>query len=103
MEKEFEIAMIEKPGDSGLTKSEVMDLHDMLSFPEAFPIEIDDVNGNSFAMGFITPLAAEELSYAYDQESALGQYIASILDDANKESEDCTYTFNGLRIWMGRK
>ena len=98
----FEIALIEKPGCEGLSKSEVMDLHDMLSRPEAFPIEISDVNGNSSAMGFITPQAAEELQYEYDQNSELGQFIASILDDMSKESENGEYAFKDLRIWMSR-
>ncbi len=99
----FEVALIEKPGCEGLTKSEVMDLHDMLSRPEAFPIEIGDVNGNSSAMGFITPQAAEELQYEYGQDSELGQFISSILNDVDKESEDGTYIFKELRIWMNRE
>lgn len=70
--------------------------------PEAFPVEIGDINGNSYAMGFITPHAAEELQYEYGQDSELGQFISLILDDMNKESEDGTYIFNNLRIWMNR-
>lgn len=96
------MALIEKPGCEGLTKSEVMDLYDMLSRPEAFPVEIGDINGNSAAMGFITPQAAEELDYMYGRDSELGQFISSILDDMNNESEDCTYVFKDLRIWMSR-
>ena len=98
----YEVVLIEKPGCEGLTKSEVMDLYDMLSRPEAFPIEIGDVNGNSAAMGFITPQAAEELDYMYGQDSEFGQFISSILDDMNRESDDCTYIFKDLRIWMSR-
>ncbi len=98
----FEIALIEKPGCEGLTRMEVLDLHDMLSGPEAFPIEIGDVNGNSSAMGFMTPQAAEVLQYEYGQGSELGQFISSILDDMDKESEDGTYVFKDLRIWMSR-
>lgn len=103
MEKYYDIVLLEKPGNAGLIKTDVIDLMDMLNSLEGFPLEIGDINGNSSAMGFITPQAAEKLSYVYDQESELGQYIASILDDMNKESEDCTYTFNGLRIWMSRE
>lgn len=102
MEKYYDIVLLEKPGNAGLIKTDVIDLMDMLNSLEGFPLEIGDINGNSSAMGFITPQAAEKLSYVYDQESELGQYIASILDDMNKESEDCIYTFNGLRIWMSR-
>lgn len=98
----FELALIEKPGCKGLTKAEVMDLYDMLSQPEAYPVEIGDVDGNIAAIGFITPQAAEELQYEYGQDSELGQFISSILDDMEKESEDGTYLFKNLRIWMSR-
>ena len=98
----FEVALIEKPGCEGLTKSEVMDLYDMLSQSEAFPVEIGDVNGNSAAMGFITPQAAEELDYMYGQDSELGEFISSILDDMHNESDDCIYSFKNLKIWMSR-
>ncbi len=99
----FEIVLLEKPGSRGLTRSETTDLHDMLSMNEAFPIEIGDINGNSTAMGFITPDAAEKLQYEYGQESDLGQFVASILDDMGKESEDGTYVFKDLRIWLNRE
>ena len=72
----FEIALIEKPGCDGLTKADIMDLYDLLSQSEAFPVEIGDINGNSAAMGFITPQAAEELQYEYDQNSELGNSTA---------------------------
>ena len=98
----FEIALIEKPGIEGLTRSEVMDLMDMLSRPEGLPIDICDTNGNSSAMGFITPQAAEELEWEYDQNSDLGSFISDILDDMDKESEDGTYVYNDLRIWLNR-
>ena len=75
----------------------------MLSGLEAYPLEIGDVNGNSTAMGFITPEAAEKLDYEYDQKSELGLFISSILDDMDKESEDGTYVFKDLRIWMSRE
>jgi len=58
---------------------------------------------NSSAMGFITPQAAEELQYEYGQDSELGQFISSILDDTDKESEDGTYVFKDLRIWMSKE
>ena len=99
----FEIVLLEKPGSRGLTRSETTALHDMLSMNEAFPIEIGDINGNSTAMGFITPDAAEKLQYEYDQDSDLGQFVASILDDMDKESEDGTYVFKDLRIWLNRE
>ena len=98
----YEIALIEKPGNEGLTRNEMLDLFDMLSRPEAYPIEIGDINGNSTAIGFITPQAAEELQQEYGQDSELGRFISSILNDIDKESEDGTYTFKDLRIWLTR-
>ena len=103
MDTFFEITLIEKPGLAGLTRAEVNDLHDMLSSLEAYPIEIGDINGNSSAMGFITPKAAEKLEYEYDQNSDLGKFISAILDDMDKESENGQYEFNGLRIYMSRE
>jgi hypothetical protein len=79
-----------------------MDLHDMLSGLEGYPLEIGDINGNSTAMGFITPEAAEKLQFEYGQESELGRFISSILDDMNKESEDGVYEFRGIRIYLSR-
>lgn len=98
----YEIVLLEKPGEAGLTLKEVMDLHDKLSRPEGYPFEIGDINGNSTAMGFITPQAAEELEFEYGQDSELGVFISSILGDMEKESEDGTYVFKDLRIWLNR-
>lgn len=102
MEKYYDVTLIEKPGNAGLIRNEVIDLMDMLNSLEGFPLEIGDINGNSSAMGFITPTAAEKLQYEYGQDSELGQFISSILDDMNKESEDGTYEFQGLKVWMSR-
>lgn len=98
----FDVVLIEKPGTEGLTKSNVVDLFDMLKETEAYPIEIGDVNGNSSAMGFITPQAAEKLQYEYDQDSELGQFISSILNDMNKEADNGVYKFKDLNIWLNR-
>ncbi len=99
---EFDIALIEMPGNAGLSKADMMDLYDLLADTSAFPIEIGDINGNSSAMGLITPEAAEKLQYEYDQQSALGTFISGILDDMEKETEDGRYEFNGLNIWLTR-
>lgn len=103
MEKYYDLVLIEKPGNEGLIKTEVIDLMDMLNSLEGFPLEIGDINGNSSAMGFITPTAAEKLQFEYDQDSELGRFISSILDDMDKESEDGTYVFKDLRIYMSRE
>ena len=52
-------------------------------------------------MGFICPECAELLDYDYEG-SGLNDFIATILDDMEKESEDCQYEFKGIRIWLSR-
>lgn len=98
----YDIVLIEKPGCEGLTIKDVVSLYDKLSEEEGFPVEIGDINGNSTAMGFITPSAADKLEEEYGQESELGSFISSILDDMDKESEDGTYSFKDLKVWIGR-
>ena len=98
----YDVVLIEKPGEDGLTKTNVMDLYDMLNGEEAYPLEIGDRNGSSTAMGFISAPAAESLQYEYDQNSGLASYISLILDDIGKESEDCSYEYQGLSIWLSR-
>lgn len=98
---EFGIVLKEKNLVDGLTKGDVMDLFDMLSDTEAYPIELLAKEHESSAMGFITPAAAELCNYDYEK-SGLHNFIADILDDMKKESEDCQYEFNGIKIWLSR-
>lgn len=93
----FDIALTQKPLDSGMTKEDVIDLYDMLNEDEAFVIEIQDEN--SAAMGFITCKAAEKLNYDYET-SGLNAFIKNILSDSNNESDDNIYNFNGINIWL---
>lgn len=97
----FGIALIEKPGNEGLTRSDVIDLFDMLNGDEVYPIEIMAVEHESSAMGFISPDAAESLDYDYEK-SGLNAFIAGVLDDMEKESGNCTYDFRGIKIWLSR-
>lgn len=99
----YDIVLLEKPGELGLTKNNVLSLYRLLKLNNAFPMEIGDVNGNSSAMGFITYAAAETLQYEYTQDSGLGQFISSILDDVTKETEDGVYEYQGLKIWLNRE
>lgn len=89
MNKEYNIALLEKPLDEGLSKSEVMDLFDMLSGAHAIPIEIQ--GENSAAMGFINLTDAEFMDYKYDE---LERVVKEILNDMNKENPDCEYEVN---------
>lgn len=52
-------------------------------------------------MGFITQKAAEVIDYDYEN-SGLNEFISSILDDMDKESEDSIYDFHGVKIHLER-
>ena len=97
----FGIALKEKECSNGLTRSEVMDLFDMLDSTEAYPLEIASEFQGSVAMGFITVEASESLYYDYRQ-SGLLDFITGILDDMNEENESCQYEFKGIKIWLSR-
>lgn len=97
----YDIVLREKPGNEGLTRNDVIDLFDILSDTEAYPIEIVATEHECSAMGFISPNAAERLDYNY-RKSGLNGFIANILDDMEKESDDCTYEFMGIKIWLSR-
>lgn len=97
----YGIVLLEEPGTDGLTKSEVMDLFDMLDDAEAYPIELWNYSQDCCAMGFISVSAAEKIDYDYE-ESGLHDFIAEILGDMANESDDCEYEFKGIRIWLSR-
>lgn len=99
MPTKFDIALLEKPGNEGLTKANCMDLYDMLNEPEGYPIEIPNTMGESSAMGFITPFAAEKINYEY---KGLTKYLQEILGDMEKETENGCYVWNQLNIYMSR-
>lgn len=100
-EPKFDVMLIEKEGIRGLTKEDVASIYDALSAPEAYPIEIDNPDGESSAQGFISSKAAEKIEYDY-VGSGLFPFIGGILADVNQESEDGTYEFKGLTIFLTR-
>ena len=100
--RKFGVVLKEKPLDEGLTRSEVMDLFDILSGVEAIPIEIQgDVN--STAMGFINLTDADWMDYDY---SKLEDVVKNILNDMNNEKDPPIYECpnnNGVTtIWLSR-
>ena len=99
MTRSLDVVFLEKEVPEGLTKTEVMNLYDMLSENSAYPIEVENHYGNSVAMGFIAESAAEKLYYCY---SSLERYIESILADMEKENESGVYRYNGLDIYLSR-
>ena len=79
----------------------MIDLFNLLDSENVYPIEIPAKEHESFAMGFITSNAANELEFDYEK-SGLNDFIAGILDDMEKESNDCRYEFKGIKIWLSR-
>ena len=100
---EFELVLHEKSAtdSDGLIRNEAIDLIDMLSGKEFFPIEIEAKYHESTAMGFITRDFAEKLNFDYEG-SGLNAFIANILDNMDNEHDDCTYTFKDSNIWLTR-
>ena len=95
----YGLVLREKYGTDGITKTDVMDMFDMLDGTEAYPIELSAYAQESSAMGFITAGAAELIEYEY---SGLHNYIAHILDDMRRENDSCEYEFKGIKIWLSR-
>lgn len=97
----YGIALREKEFEYGLDRNDVIDLFDMLSGPEVYPIELEARDHECSAMGFITTDTADLLDYDYEL-SGLHDFVANILDDMNNETENCTYEFKGIKIWLSR-
>ena len=104
LNNKFDVALIEKPFFNGLSFADIKGLFNLLftdETDEVYPIEIQS-NCQSFAMGFITSEAADKIDYAYEINTRFADFIIDILDDMKNESEDHTYEFKGLKIWLGR-
>lgn len=99
MKTKFDIVLLEKPEGEGLTRSECMDLFDILKGVKGCPIEIGQANGTSFAMGFVAMTAVDRF---YSEYTLGQQYIREILNDMRLEHEDGCYTWNGLDIYLSR-
>lgn len=97
----YSLALIEKPGNSGLDRKDLERLTSHIDSGEFYPIEIENSGSESCAMGFITPEFAEFLDYDY-KSSGLNDFVGGILADMEKESPDCRYTFKDHGIWLSR-
>lgn len=97
----YDVVLIEKPFFEGILFLEIKSLFNLLLTDEVYPIEIQS-NCESSAMGFITSEAADKIDYAYETNTYFVNFITDILDDMKNESEDHTYEFKGLKIWLGR-
>lgn len=96
----YGIVLKEKECTHGLDRHDVIELFDKLHSTEVYPIELEARDHECCAMGFITPEVAEIFYYDYET-SGLRDFIANILDDIINESDDCTYEFKGVEIWLG--
>lgn len=102
MERNYGIALREKEGNEGLDRADVYGLYEMLEGSRVYTVEISAREHESYAIGFITEEAAEMLGFEYGEDSRLGEFIAGILDDMDKERDDCTYVLDGVNIWLSR-
>ena len=93
----FDIVLTERPHTDGLTKIEISELLEKIEYGSVIPIEI--VGDYSSAMGFISLDCADSLDYDYEKMS---EYIKSILNDMENESNDCTYRYDVYTIWLSR-
>lgn len=98
----FDAVMLEKPGTDGLTSKELLTIIKMLKGTECFPFEVDNANGSSTAIGFISAEAANKIDYNFLPTSNFARSISDILGDINKESRNHIYSINGLKVYIGR-
>lgn len=98
---EFALVLHEKPICDGMTRTEAIDLIDMLGDHEFLPIEIEAKFHESIAVGFITMEFADKLNFDYEV-SNLNAFIANILNDMDNEHDGCIYTFKDCNIWLTR-
>ena len=97
--RKYDIVLVAKYGNSGLTKEDAEMLFDMLGNKEGYPVEIllpDAADaGEALMMGFITPNAAERCHFSYDgTNSLLGRFLTNNYGYKKKE-----YDFDGLSIY----
>ena len=97
----YDVAIVEKPGVSGLTKDEILDLLEAMGSKEVYPVEFFAKEHESSAMGFVDASSMNVVDYDYDG-SGLSSFVADILDDMENETPNGEYSFNGLSIRITR-
>lgn len=104
IEDKFDIALIEKEVFEGMDLQDMQLLFKKVAADEkssVYFIELEAHEHECSAIGFISPSVADKLDYDYEK-SGLHDFIASILDDMEKENPDHIYAYKGLRIWLSR-
>lgn len=100
MDNKFDVALLEKAGEEGLTREEAISLIDKLREDYFYPIELlANVNEYS-AMGFITVQTADRMDFDYES-SGLHKFLASLMDDREYRTEDGAYEYHGVDIFLG--
>ena len=95
----FDVVLLEKPMDSGLSKSELLAMYAYIpGNEEHLMLEIE--GHSSTAMGFIKESVADTV-FQYDY-TELNRFVASILNDMNNERADHTYQYKGINILLTR-
>ena len=98
MEK-YDVVLIEKAGDDGITKLEISTMIDMLKGNEFYPIEYtfsDQPVYEVYAMGFIEKSAAASIGYEYGETSPLSYFIGNEI--VKTDGHEWDLDFNGLTI-----
>lgn len=105
----FGIVLKEKEFFDGLTIKDVNELFPLLDDDHAYPIEIYAKEHECSAMGFISTKCAEVVGYDYTSSGALNlhgvklhDFVASILDDMDNETENHEYEFGDIKIYLNR-
>lgn len=109
MHMQYDVVLLEKPIDEGLTRDEVMKMIGMADDEQFFPLEISNPNGTSAAMGIMGAKTADRLANV--AHSGFVHFVESILDDMEKESETGEYVYSvgnykgetvTASVWLGR-
>lgn len=85
----FDVVLLEKEGNSALTRKEIMGLMALAKQDELNPIEIMSKKVESTAMGFITKSAYDKLDFYLDD---LSDFVTNIMDDMENENKYFVYS-----------
>lgn len=100
-----DVALIEKEVQCGLTKNDILYLFDKLKITddnaEVYLLEVDNPNGTSSAMGFITKEMAETIDYDYESCGLIG-IIQDVLADVDNENVNKIYVTKGIEVYITR-
>ena len=100
----FDVVLLEKPIDEGLTRAEIIDMLDVMVGDDYTVIEIENPEWSSVAVGFITMTAYQEIC----DSDRFYNFIGNILCDMANENDLGVYEFqntpeaNPLKVYLSR-